>query len=209
MVLRKKGGNIYIRFIKRPMDFIISLSALVILFPLLLLIALLVRIDLGSPVLFVQKRPGLHERLFDFYKFRTMTHKTDKLGNLLHDFARLTKFGKFLRSTSLDELPELFNILKGDMSLVGPRPLLIQYLPLYNDYQRKRHYVLPGLTGLAQVNGRNSITWRQKFYYDIHYASNLSFSLDWKVIILTIMNVIKRTGINNNSCETMTPFLGK
>ncbi|MDR9770433.1 sugar transferase [Acetomicrobium sp.] len=164
------------------MDFVLSLGAIIILSPILLLIALLVRIKLGSPVIFKQQRPGMNEKIFTLYKFRTMTDERDEKGELLPDEMRLTDFGKFLRASSLDELPELFNILKGDMSIVGPRPLLIEYLPLYNAHQRRRHEVRPGLTGWAQVNGRNAISWEEKFNYDVEYADNLSFFLDVKII---------------------------
>jgi lipopolysaccharide/colanic/teichoic acid biosynthesis glycosyltransferase len=190
------------------MDFILSLLALVVLFPLLVLTALLIQFDLGSPVLFVQKRPCIHKKIFDLYKFRTMINKTDKNGNFLPDNIRLTKFGKLLRSTSLDELPELINILKGEMSIVGPRPLLVQYLPLYNEHQRKRHLVRPGLTGYAQVNGRNTLKWEDKFNLDIEYVKNITFVGDWKIIIKTLKNVIFREGINSNNFTTMIPFTG-
>ncbi|WP_042122516.1 sugar transferase [Paenibacillus senegalensis] len=190
------------------MDFLISLCAIIILSPLLLLVALLVRVKLGSPVLFKQERPGLHEKIFTMYKFRTMTDQRDMNGNLLPDSARLTRYGKFLRSTSLDELPELFNIVKGDMSLVGPRPLLVQYLSLYNKHQRRRHEVRPGLSGLAQVNGRNAITWEDKFNLDVKYVDHMSFISDWKIIFLTIKTVLVREGIHSENAATMEPFRG-
>lgn len=198
----------YKRYIKRPMDFILSLFAIVVLSPVFLVLAILVRIKLGSPVIFQQKRPGLNEKIFTLYKFRTMTDEKDENGNLLPDEVRLTKFGKLLRSTSLDELPELFNILKGDMSIVGPRPLLVQYLTLYNDEQKKRHLVRPGLTGLAQVNGRNAISWEEKFDLDVRYVNNISFLLDCKIILQTIMKVLIREGINSETAATMEPFQG-
>lgn len=198
----------YKRYIKRPMDFILSLFAIIVLSPVFLVLAILVRIKLGSPVIFQQKRPGLNEKIFTLYKFRTMTDEKDENGNLLPDVVRLTKFGKILRSTSLDELPELFNILKGDMSIVGPRPLLVQYLPLYNDEQKKRHLVRPGLTGLAQVNGRNAISWEEKFNMDVKYVNNISFIGDFKIIIKTIKKVVQKEGINSNSSVTMEPFKG-
>lgn len=188
-------GGIYRRFIKRPMDFILSLMAIIVLSPVLLIVALLVRINLGSPVIFKQERPGLNEEIFTMYKFRTMTDETDKNGNLLPDDIRLTKFGRLLRSTSLDELPELFNILKGDMSIVGPRPLLIKYLPYYTDEERKRHSVRPGLTGLSQVSGRNLLGWDKRLELDVKYVETLSFTKDILIIFLTIKNVIQRKDI--------------
>jgi len=200
--------GLYRRYFKRPLDFMLSLAAIVILSPILLLIALLVRIKLGSPVIFKQQRPGMNEKIFTLYKFRTMTDERDEKGELLPDEMRLTDFGKFLRASSLDELPELYNILKGDMSIVGPRPLLIEYLPLYNAHQRRRHEVKPGLTGWAQVNGRNAISWEEKFNYDVEYVDNLSFFLDVKIIFLTIIKVLKREGINQEGRATMEPFRG-
>lgn len=190
------------------MDFILSLIALIILSPVFLVVALLVRINLGSPVIFKQQRPGLNEKIFTMYKFRTMTDERDENGELLPDAVRLTKFGKFLRSTSLDELPELFNILKGDMSIVGPRPLLVQYLPLYNEHQRRRHEVRPGLTGLAQVNGRNAISWEEKFDLDVEYVDNITFINDWKIIFSTLKKVVLREGINSETAATMEFFEG-
>jgi len=200
--------GIYQRYLKRPMDFILSLIALIILSPVFLVVALLVRINLGSPVIFKQQRPGLNEKIFTMYKFRTMTDERDENGELLPDAVRLTKFGKFLRSTSLDELPELFNILKGDMSIVGPRPLLVQYLPLYNEHQRRRHEVRPGLTGLAQVNGRNAISWEEKFDLDVEYVDNITFINDWKIIFSTLKKVVLREGINSETAATMEFFEG-
>jgi undecaprenyl phosphate N,N'-diacetylbacillosamine 1-phosphate transferase len=199
---------IYKRYFKRPMDFFLSLAAIIVLSPVLLVIGLLVRVKLGKPVLFKQKRPGINGKIFTLYKFRTMTDERDENGELLPDSARLTQLGRFIRSTSLDELPELFNILKGDMSIVGPRPLLIQYLPLYNSHQRRRHEVRPGLSGLAQVSGRNAISWEDKFNLDVEYVDNISFILDWKIIFLTIKKVIKREGINSETAATMEPFKG-
>jgi len=207
-LFRPAKGGIYRRYIKRTMDFILSLIAIIVLSPVLLTVAFLVRIKLGSPVIFKQQRPGLNEKIFTLYKFRTMTDERDEDGELLPDSARLTKFGKLLRSTSLDELPELFNILKGDMSIVGPRPLLIQYLPLYNDHQKRRHEVRPGLTGLAQVNGRNAISWEDKFDLDVKYVNDLSFIVDWMIIILTFKKVFAREGINSDTSATMEPFKG-
>ncbi|PYZ92576.1 sugar transferase [Salipaludibacillus keqinensis] len=201
-------GGIYRRFIKRPMDFTLSLFAIIALSPVLVLVALLVRLKLGSPVLFKQKRPGLNEEIFMMYKFRTMTDEKDENGELLSDSIRLTKFGKLLRATSLDELPELFNIFKGDMSIIGPRPLLVQYLSLYNNHQKKRHEVRPGLSGLAQVSGRNAISWEEKFDYDVRYVRNVTFVGDWKIIFLTIKKVISSEDVNSDTSVTMEPFKG-
>ncbi|MFQ6581343.1 sugar transferase [Priestia megaterium] len=200
--------GIYRRYIKRLLDIILSLVAIICLSLLLLTVAFLVRVKLGSPVLFKQKRPGMNEKIFLMYKFRTMTDERDEDGELLPDDIRLTKFGKFLRSTSLDELPELFNILKGDMSLVGPRPLLVQYLPLYNEYQKRRHEVRPGLSGLAQVNGRNAISWEEKFNLDVKYVESLSLLMDIKIIFLTIKKVFIREGINAENAATIEAFKG-
>jgi len=205
---QNQKDGLYRRYFKRLLDFVLSLAAIIALSPVLLLIACLVRIKLGSPVIFKQQRPGLNERIFTLYKFRTMTDERNERGELLPDEARLTDFGKFLRSTSLDELPELFNILKGDMSIVGPRPLLVEYLPLYDQYQRRRHEVRPGLTGWAQVNGRNALSWEDKFNYDVEYVDNLSFLLDLKIIFLTIKKVLKREGISQEGRATMEPFKG-
>ena len=180
----KKG--FYEKFLKRPMDFVLALLALIVLAPLLLVIALLVRVKLGSPVLFKQKRPGKDEKIFSIYKFRTMTNAKDKNGDLLPDSVRLTRFGRMLRSTSLDELPELINILKGDMSIVGPRPLAVQYLPYYYETERVRHSIRPGLSGFAQVNGRNTVTWEERFNYDIKYVNNITFFGDIKIMFKTI-----------------------
>ena len=198
----------YKRFVKRCLDFLLSLAALIILSPVLLLVAVLVRCKLGSPILFKQERPGLHEKIFCMYKFRTMTDAKDADGNLLPDEVRLTKFGKLLRSTSLDELPELFNILKGDMAIVGPRPLLVQYLPRYNERQRRRHDVRPGFTGLAQVNGRNSISWPEKFEWDVRYVENVSFLMDLRIIAKTVKVVLRRDGISSETSATMEEFRG-
>lgn len=198
----------YKRFIKRCMDFILSLIALVILSPVFIIVAILVRIKLGSPVIFKQKRPGKDGKIFCMYKFRTMTDEKDTEGNLLPDEQRLTRFGKILRSTSLDELPELLNILKGDMSIVGPRPLLVKYLPLYNERQRRRHEVRPGFTGLAQVNGRNSISWEEKFEWDVNYVEHVTFWNDIKIIVKTIKTVLYREGISSETSVTMEEFRG-
>jgi undecaprenyl phosphate N,N'-diacetylbacillosamine 1-phosphate transferase len=207
-IMKNLKGGIYKRFIKRPMDFILSLFAIIVLSPVLVTVAILVRVKLGSPVLFKQKRPGLNEKVFMMYKFRTMTDERDENGKLLPDSVRLTKFGRFLRSTSLDELPELFNILKGDMSVIGPRPLLVQYLPLYNAHQKRRHEVRPGLSGLAQVIGRNSINWEDKFDLDVEYVDDVSFVEDWRIIFVTIKKVFVREGINSETASTMEPFKG-
>ena len=185
----------YAKYFKRALDLILSLMALIILMPLMILIAILVRIKLGSPVIFKQKRPGRNEKIFTLYKFRTMTDKKDDNGLLLPDSKRLTKFGKILRSTSFDELPELFNILKGDMSFVGPRPLLTRYLPYYTEKERKRHLVRPGLTGLAQINGRNATGWTERFLCDIKYVEHITFKQDLKIMINTIKKVIKKDDI--------------
>lgn len=198
----------YAKYIKRWLDFILSLLAIIILSPILLIVAFLVRVKLGSPIIFKQKRPGLHERIFTLYKFRTMTDEKDKDGNLLPDDQRLTKFGKLLRSTSLDELPELFNILKGDMSIVGPRPLLVKYLPLYNGHQKHRHDVRPGFTGWAQCNGRNAISWEEKFDFDVYYVKHVTFRLDLNIIFKTIKIVFLREGISSDTSVTMEEFKG-
>lgn len=186
----------YKKFMKRFLDMVLSIVAFIILMPLMLIIYILVRIKLGKPAIFKQQRPGKNEKIFTLYKFRTMTDEKDEDGNLLPDEKRLTKFGKILRSTSLDELPELVNIIKGDMSIVGPRPLLVEYLPLYTEEQKKRHIVRPGLTGLAQVNGRNAITWKQKFEQDIEYVNNITLGNDIKIVCKTIIKVLKRDGIS-------------
>ena len=199
---------LYRKYIKRLLDIILSLTAIICLSPVLLITALLVRVRLGSPVIFRQQRPGLNGKIFGLCKFRSMTDERDADGNLLPDEVRLTSFGKKLRATSLDELPELFNILKGEMSIVGPRPLLVQYLPLYNEEQKHRHDVLPGLTGLAQVNGRNAITWEKKFEYDVEYVRNLSFFMDVKIILMTVGKVFHREGINSETSATMEFFTG-
>lgn len=198
----------YKNYIKRFLDFILSLLALILLSPVMLIIAILVRIKLGSPVIFKQQRPGKGEKIFTLYKFRTMTDKKDENGNFLPDSERLTKFGRLLRSTSLDELPELVNIIKGDMTIVGPRPLLVEYLQLYNEKQKHRHDVRPGLTGLAQVSGRNLLTWEEKFDNDLKYIENITFKNDVKIIFLTIEKIFKREGISQVGNDTMKRFEG-
>lgn len=206
MMGHKKG--FYEKYIKRPQDFCCALLACVVLSPVLLIIALLVRIKLGSPVLFAQERPGLNGEIFKLYKFRTMTSEKDKNGKLLPDERRLTPFGKKLRATSLDELPELACILTGKMSIVGPRPLLVRYLPLYNEHQARRHEVRPGFTGYAQVHGRNAISWEEKFDKDVYYVDHVSFIGDWKIIFQTVKTVLKREGINSETSATMEEFKG-
>lgn len=192
----------YRRYIKRMLDFILSLISIIILSPVLIVVAILVRTKIGSPVIFKQKRPGLNEKIFTLYKFRTMTDERDEEGNLLPDDIRLTKFGKLLRSTSLDELPELFNILKGDMAIVGPRPLLVRDMVFMTDTQRKRHSVRQGLTGLAQINGRNNISWEEKINYDLKYIQNITFLNDIRIIIKTILKVFKKEDISTDGMET-------
>lgn len=205
---RPAHRRLYKRFIKRPMDFILSLCAIIVFSPILFAVALLVRVKLGSPVIFQQKRPGLNEKIITLYKFRTMTDERDENGELLPDEIRLTRFGSLLRGTSLDELPELFNILKGDMSVIGPRPLLVRYLPLYTDYQKRRHEVRPGLSGLAQISGRNILSWEQKFILDVKYVDNVSFIGDWKIIFITLKKAFIREGIHSETAATMEMFKG-
>lgn len=204
--MHKKG--IYEKYFKRAFDFSVSLIAFILLFPLLLIIAVLIRIKLGSPIIFKQERPGLNEQIFTLYKFRTMTDKKDDQGVLLPDSERLTNFGKFLRSTSIDELPGLINIIKGDMSIVGPRPLLVEYLELYNTEQRRRHEVRPGLSGYAQINGRNSLSWNDKFKLDVIYVNNVTFRHDIGIILKTLLKVLKREGISSSNSVTMEKFNG-
>ncbi|TJX59978.1 sugar transferase [Soehngenia saccharolytica] len=200
------SNSIYKKFFKRPLDFLLSLIALIILSPILLITAILVRIKLGSPIIFKQQRPGLNEKIFTIYKFRTMTDAKDENGNLLPDSERLTSFGRFLRSTSIDELPELVNILKGDMSIVGPRPLAVEYLPFYTNEERMRHKVRPGLTGLAQTNGRNTIIWEERFKLDTQYVNTLSFSLDLSIILKTFSIIFKREGIGERGIDAPIDF---
>ena len=198
----------YARFFKRPLDFFCALAAILCLSPVLVILTVLGAIKMHGNPFFTQPRPGKDEKIFKLIKFRTMTNQRDKDGNLLPDDKRLTAYGKFLRSTSLDELPELFNILKGDMAVIGPRPLLVEYLPRYNSEQKHRHDVRPGLSGLAQVNGRNAITWEQKFKYDVEYVKNVTFLGDVKIILTTISKAIKREGISQAGEATMTAFMG-
>ncbi len=206
MIKRKKA--IYQCYFKRLFDLVVSFIIIIFLSPVFGVVSLFLWIKLGNPILFKQKRPGLNEEIFKIYKFRTLTNKKDNSGELLPDIDRLTKFGIFLRSTSLDELPELFNIIKGDMSFIGPRPLLVQYLPLYNKEQKKRHNVRPGLSGLAQVSGRNAITWEEKFKLDIVYINNITIIGDIRIIIATLKKVLSRKGISSENSVTMEPFSG-
>lgn len=206
MIKHKKG--FYEKYIKRPQDFVCALLASILLSPIFIVIALLVKIKLGSPVIFSQDRPGLNGKIFKMYKFRSMTNETDEMGRLLPDEQRLTSFGKKLRETSLDELPELICILSGKMSIVGPRPLLVKYLPLYNEHQARRHEVRPGFTGYAQVNGRNAISWEKKFDLDVEYVDHVTFLGDWKIIFQTVKTVLKKEGISSNTSSTMEEFVG-
>lgn len=205
---KHKPYGIYEKFFKRPQDFLCALVAIIVLSPVMLITAILVRIKLGSPVLFTQDRPGKDGKIFKLYKFRTMLPPKSGVIDPAQDAARLTPFGKKLRSTSLDELPELFNILKGDMSVVGPRPLLVQYLSRYNAHQARRHEVRPGFTGLAQVHGRNAISWEDKFDWDVKYVDKVTFLGDWKIIFETIRTVLKKEGISSQNSSTMEEFMG-
>ncbi|MCR4837322.1 MAG: sugar transferase [Eubacterium sp.] len=200
--------GVYEAVVKRPLDFCLSLLALILLSPVLLVLMVLVRTKLGSPIFFCQERPGKDGKIFKLYKFRTMTDAKDAEGNLLPDEERLTGFGRLLRSTSLDELPELWNILRGDMSVVGPRPLLVKYLPRYNEHQARRHEVRPGFTGLAQVHGRNAITWEEKFDWDVKYVDDITFAGDVKIVLDTVKTVIKKEGISSETSATMEEFFG-
>ena len=199
----------YKNFIKPLFDKILALILIILFSPLMLITAILIYLKMGRPIIFTQERPGYKGKIFKIYKFRTMTNEKDEKGNLLPDEMRLKGIGKVIRSLSLDELPQLFNVLKGDMSFIGPRPLLVEYLPLYNKDQKKRHDVLPGITGLAQVKGRNSISWKKKFRYDVFYVKNVSFCLDLYIIYLTIIKVLKRDGISQEGNATMEKFNGK
>ena len=198
----------YANYIKRPLDFFCALAAIICLSPVLVVLTVLGAIKMKGNPFFTQPRPGLNEKIFKLIKFRTMTNEKDANGNLLPDDVRLNSYGKFLRSTSLDELPELFNILKGDMAVIGPRPLLVEYLPRYNSEQKHRHDVRPGLSGLAQVNGRNAITWEQKFKYDVEYVNNVTFLGDVKIILTTLKKAVKREGISQEGEATMEVFMG-
>lgn len=202
----KKG--FYEKYIKRPQDFLCAFLACIFLSPVMLVIAILVKVKIGSPVLFAQERPGLHGEIFKLYKFRTMTNERDENGKLLPDEQRLTSFGKLLRSTSLDELPEILLILSGRLSICGPRPLLVKYLPRYNAHQARRHEVRPGFTGLAQVNGRNAISWEEKFDLDVEYVDHITFLGDWKIIFKTVWTVLRREGISSETSATMEEFMG-
>ena len=198
----------YARYLKRPLDFFCALAAIICLSPVLVVLTVLGSLKMKGNPFFTQPRPGLNEKIFKLIKFRTMTNEKDSNGNLLPDDVRLNSYGKFLRSTSLDELPELFNILKGDMAVIGPRPLLVEYLPRYNSEQKHRHDVRPGLSGLAQVNGRNAITWEQKFKYDVEYVNNVTFLGDVKIILTTLLKTVKREGISQQGEATMEVFMG-
>lgn len=205
---KHKARGFYEKYAKRPLDILCALAAIIVFCWLYLLVAILVRCKLGSPIIFKQERPGKDGKIFKLYKFRTMTDEKDENGQLLPDNVRLTKFGKFLRSTSLDELPEAFNILKGDMSVIGPRPLLVEYLPLYNEKQSRRHEVRPGLSGYAQVHGRNAVSWNEKFDLDVEYVGNITFLGDVKIIVTTVLKAIKREGISSETSVTVEPFRG-
>ena len=206
--MKSAGNKKFGHIVKRIFDFTASLCGLILLSPILIVVALLIRLNLGSPIFFTQDRVGKNNKVFKMIKFRSMKDGVDKDGNLIPDEVRLTKFGKMLRSTSLDELPELINVLKGDMSLIGPRPLLVDYLPLYNENQIRRHNVLPGLTGWAQINGRNNLSWNEKFNLDVWYVDNWSLILDIKIFFLTIYKVFKREGISQDGNVTMERFNG-
>lgn len=201
-MLHKKG--IYEKYFKRLLDILCGIAAIVVFWWLYLIVAILVRIKLGRPVLFVQERPGKDGKIFKLCKFRTMTDEKDENGKLLPDIIRLTKFGRFLRNSSLDELPEVINILRGDMSVVGPRPLLTKYLPLYNEKQRRRHEVRPGMSGYAQTHGRNTATWEERFDMDVYYVDHITFFGDVKIIMDTVLSVLKKEGIDSNECTTVT-----
>lgn len=207
MQTKHKTYGPYEKYFKRPLDFCCGLAAVVVFWWLYAIVAILVRVRLGSPVLFTQDRPGKDEKIFKLYKFRTMTDKRDENGELLPDEVRLTKFGKMLRATSLDELPEAFNIIKGDMSVIGPRPLLVKYLPYYSEEQHRRHEVRPGLSGYAQAHGRNGVSWDEKFAMDVQYVDQITFLGDIKIIVDTVLSVVKREGISSETSATMESFI--
>ncbi len=204
-----KPKGMYERIFKRPLDLVLSLLGILITWPVMLIVAAMVRVKLGGPILFKQERPGLNGEIFTLYKFRTMTDERDESGELLPDEERMTRFGRWLRSTSLDELPELINILKGDMSVVGPRPLLVKYLSRYSDEQRLRHDIRPGLTGYAQVHGRNLLTWDERFEFDLQYVEHITLLGDLKIIVDTVRSVLRRRGIHSETSDTMEEFLGR
>ena len=206
--MQHKAYGLYEKIIKRPQDFLCALLAIIVLSPILAVVAILVRIKLGSPIIFTQERPGLNGKIFKLYKFRTMLPLKSDVVDPSKDAERLTPFGKKLRATSLDELPELFNMLKGDMAVVGPRPLLVQYLPSYNEHQARRHEVRPGFTGLAQVSGRNALSWEEKFDLDVQYVDHITFIGDWRIIFKTLKTVIKKEGISSSNSDTMNEFMG-
>lgn len=209
MKTKHKPYGLYERFFKRPLDIICALAAVIVFGWLYIMIAILVRVKLGSPVLFTQDRPGKDEKIFKLYKFRTMTDQRDENGELLPDEVRLTKFGKMLRATSLDELPEAFNIIKGDMSVIGPRPLLIKYLPRYNEEQHRRHEVRPGLSGYAQVHGRNTVSWEEKFQLDVEYVDHITFLGDVRIVLSTVVKAfVRREGVSSETSVTMEEFMG-
>ena len=207
MQTKHKPYGPYEKYFKRPLDFCCGIAAVVVFWWLYAIVAILVRVKLGSPVLFTQDRPGKDEKIFKLYKFRTMTDKRDENGELLPDEVRLTKFGKLLRATSLDELPEAFNIIKGDMSVIGPRPLLVKYLPYYSEEQHRRHEVRPGLSGYAQAHGRNGVSWDDKFAMDVRYVDHITFLGDVKIIIDTVLSVVKKEGISSETSATMESFI--
>jgi len=207
--MKNEKFKIYKNLIKPLFDKILALFLIILFSPIMLIVAILIYLWDGRPIVFTQERPGLNEKIFKIYKFRTMTNERDENGNLLSDEKRLNGIGKIIRSLSLDELPQLFNVLKGDMSFIGPRPLSVEYLSLYNEEQKKRHLVKPGITGLAQVKGRNAISWRKKFKYDVFYVNHLSFKLDLYIICQTILKVVKREGISQQGHATMEKFNGE
>jgi lipopolysaccharide/colanic/teichoic acid biosynthesis glycosyltransferase len=202
------ASSIYVHFLKRVIDLLVALIIFTVLSPVFIIVVILLAIANSGKPFFFQSRPGKNERIFKVIKFKTMNDRKDKNGELLPDAVRLTAIGKFIRKTSLDELPQLLNVIKGDMSLIGPRPLLIEYLPLYSDVQKQRHNAMPGITGWAQVNGRNAISWQQKFDYDVWYVNNISFALDFKIFFLTIRNIVKSEGISSETSATMEKFRG-